>query len=139
MNNFKMKGGGKMKKVLIGFIAIVSLLLVTYGSSYAISGACVNCHTMHNSQNGTRMADQDTPYGYLLRAGCISCHSGATGSATNSYTAPIVYRNSGGAPGGQGGTNTLAGGDIYWVADSGGNTDSMGHSGRDFGAGCSNR
>src|SRR4030042_2464236 len=81
MINLKMKGGGKMKKVLIGFIAIVSLLLVTYGSSYAISGACVNCHTMHNSQNGTRMADQDTPYGYLLRAGCISCHSGATGSA----------------------------------------------------------
>jgi predicted CXXCH cytochrome family protein len=81
---------------------------------------------MHNSQNGTRMADQDTPYGYLLRAGCISCHSGATGTATNSYTAPIVFRTSG-IPGGQGGTNTLAGGDFYWVADSGANTDSMGH------------
>ncbi len=113
-----------MKKVLIGFIAIASLLLVTYGSSYAISGACVNCHTMHNSQDGTRMADQDTPYGYLLRAGCISCHTGATG-ATNSYTAPIVWHTT--APTGQGAAKTLAGGDFYWVADSGGNTDSMGH------------
>jgi predicted CXXCH cytochrome family protein len=113
-----------MKKVLIGFIAIVSLLLVTYGSSYAISGACVNCHTMHNSQNGTRMADQDTPYGNLLRAGCISCHTGSTG-ATNSYTAPIVWHTT--APTGQGVAKTLAGGDFYWVADSGLNTDSMGH------------
>ncbi len=120
-----MEGGVKrMKKVLIGLIAIVSLLLVTYGSSYAISGACVNCHTMHNSQNGTRMADQDTPYGYLLRAGCISCHTGSTGE-TNSYTAPIVFHTT--APGGQGASNTLAGGDFYWVATGYGATDSRGH------------
>lgn len=111
-----------MKKVLISFIAIVSLLLVTYGSSYAISGACVNCHTMHNSQNGTRMADQDTPYENLLRAGCISCHTGPVASERiNSFGAPIVLGT--GDPGGQGGTSTLAGGDFWWVQT----TDSMGH------------
>ena len=116
-----------MKKVLIGFIAIVSLLLVTYGSSYAISGACVNCHTMHASQNGTFPTGMTSgPNEYLLLAGCIACHSGATGTATNSFSAPIVLRTSG-VPGGQGGTYTLAGGDFYWVADSGANTDSMGH------------
>jgi predicted CXXCH cytochrome family protein len=118
------EGGKRMKKVLIGCIAIVSLLLVTYSSSYAIQGACVNCHTMHNSQNGTRMADQDTPYGYLLRAGCISCHTGAT-SETNSYTAPIVFHTT--APAGQGANNTLAGGDFYWVATGYGGIDSKGH------------
>jgi predicted CXXCH cytochrome family protein len=116
-----------MKKVLIGFVAIASLLLVTYGSSYAIQGQCVNCHTMHASQNGTFPTGMTSgPNEYLLLAGCIACHSGATGTATNSFSAPIVLRTNA-APGGQGGTYTLAGGDFYWVADGGLNTDSMGH------------
>ncbi len=116
-----------MKKVLIVFVAIASLLLVSYGSSYAIQGQCVNCHTMHNSQNGTRMADQDTPYGSLLRAGCISCHTqnGAGQGATNTYGAPIVFHTTN--PAAQGGGYTLAGGDFYWVATGYGATDSTGH------------
>lgn len=116
-----------MKKILISLTVIMSVLLVAYGFSYAISGQCSNCHTMHASQNGTFPTGMTSgPNDYLLLAGCIACHSGATGSATNSFSAPIVYRTSG-VPGGQGGTYTNAGGDFYWVADSGANTDSMGH------------
>src|SRR4030042_6571764 len=122
MNNFKMKGGGKkMKKVLISLTVIMSVLLVAYGFSYAISGQCANCHTMHASQNGTFPTGMTSgPNDYLLLAGCIACHSGATGTATNSFSAPIVLRTSG-VPGGQGGTYTLAGGDFYWVAYTGAN------------------
>lgn len=116
-----------MKKVLIGLIAIVSLFLVTYGSSYALQGQCVNCHTMHASQNGTFPTGMISgPNAYLLLAGCIGCHTGPVASERiNSFGAPIVLGTVN--PTGQGGTLTLAGGDFWWVADSGGNTDSMGH------------
>jgi predicted CXXCH cytochrome family protein len=77
---------------------------------------------MHASQNGTLMGDG--PNNYLLLYTCINCHSGPTGQATTANGAPIVLRTSGGAPGGQGGTFTLAGGDFYWV-DQG--SDALGH------------
>jgi len=111
------------KKLMFVLLILLSLVLIS-GSAYAITGVCSNCHTMHNSQNGARMADQDTPYQYLLRASCIGCHTGATGQ-TNSYGAPIVYHTT--APTGQGAGKTLAGGDFYWVATGGGATDSTGH------------
>jgi predicted CXXCH cytochrome family protein len=116
------------KKFVITFLILLSVVLVS-GSAFAVSGVCSNCHTMHYSQNGTVLSDWGTsgPYGYLLLDSCIGCHSGPTGSATNSHGAPIVLRTSGGAPAGQGRQYTLAGGDFYWVADSFGNTDTMGH------------
>ncbi|MEW6418237.1 MAG: cytochrome c3 family protein [Nitrospirota bacterium] len=118
-----------MKKALvITFLILLSVALIS-GSAYAVTGVCSNCHTMHYSQNGTRLSDWGTggPYGYLLLDGCVGCHSGATGSSTNTHGAPIVLRTSGGAPSGQGGGKTLAGGDFYWVATGLGATDSKGH------------
>lgn len=94
------------------------------GTAYAIAGHCANCHTMHNSQNGTIMADRVQPYDYLLRASCLGCHTSASGP-TSSFGAPAVLHTT--EPTDQGPSYTLAGGDFYWVGDSYGNTDSEGH------------
>jgi predicted CXXCH cytochrome family protein len=114
-----------MRKIFItSFLILLSVAMIS-GSAYALTGVCSNCHTMHNSQNGTRMADSDIPYAYLLLASCIGCHTGTT-SATNAYGAPIVYHTT--APTGQGAGKTLAGGDFYWVATgTAGRSDTKGH------------
>jgi hypothetical protein len=127
MNDFKVKGSEEvMRKTFILMFLIISCVALISGSAYAISGVCSNCHTMHYSQNGTILSDWGTsgPYGYLLLDSCIGCHTGPTGSATNTHGAPIVLRT--GDPGGQGGTYTLAGGDFWWVHQGSAN-DSKGH------------
>ena len=83
---------------------LVSFFLVFYGNGYArVSGPCVNCHTMHNSQNGTAMATKmnstfsgfekdSTPNNFLLVSDCLGCHSSAnSGEAISGIGAPIVY------------------------------------------------
>jgi len=120
-----------MRKVLItSFLSLMALVL-SYGLAFAISGQCVNCHTMHNSQNGLPMTVGGGPFLQLLRADCIPCHTGPRDivdyplDKKNSFGAPIVLDTSN--PNGQGGGSTLAGGDFWWVATAGGHTDSMGH------------
>jgi predicted CXXCH cytochrome family protein len=115
-----------MRKTLMVSLITLLAVILTYGLALAISGQCVNCHTMHNSQDGLPMATGG-PFPQLLRASCIGCHTqnGAAQGATNTFPAPIVYHTT--LPGGQGGSFTLAGGDFYWVADASGNTDSTGH------------
>ncbi len=87
-----------------------------------VTGVCSNCHTMHNSQNGSAVARGDAPWGgtggstdarpNLLVASCLGCHS-STGSETivtfDSNKIPIVF-NTGGYP-----AKPLAGGNFYWV------------------------
>ena len=127
---------GKNLAVLTSLV-LISLLLGGGGICYAISGQCSNCHTMHNSQGGASEVEfyaggsldtTDNPaQNKLLRATCIACHTGASGStnSTNVHGAPIVLHIS--EPGGQGRHNTLAGGDFYWVADGLGDSDAKGH------------
>ncbi len=127
----------KKMKILWSLAIAISLLLWGGGIGYAaISGVCSNCHTMHNSQDGSAEVETysggvlttgGTPQNQLLKASCIACHTGALGDTDhlNTHDAPIVLHIS--APSGQGGGKTLAGGDFYWVADSLGNDDTMGH------------
>ncbi len=120
--------------LLIISLAILSLVFVSSSGS-AITGVCSNCHTMHNSQNGagevtdfsggSRTTGGTTPQDYLLKGSCLGCHSGDTATQTNSFGAPIVLHTT--APTGQGGSDTLAGGDFYWVATGLGATDARGH------------
>lgn len=83
----------------------------------AVSGKCVNCHTMHYSQDGKVLREWGNagPYKALLTTDCAGCHMGVnTGGGTPfvmSATAPIY-----GATGTETNTNTLAGGNFYWVA-----------------------
>jgi len=124
-----------MKKLLLGFAIGMGLsLLWGVGISYAISGVCSNCHTMHNSQGGEEEVEiysggsldtTDNPaQNQLLKASCIACHVGTTG-ATNSHDAPIILHTT--DPVTQGVGKTLAGGDFHWVATGLGATDSKGH------------
>ncbi|MGD2079571.1 MAG: cytochrome c3 family protein [Nitrospirota bacterium] len=53
---------------------------------YAQTGTCSNCHTMHNSQDGSPVATDpdgnplEAPYTALLISSCVGCHS-SDGSA----------------------------------------------------------
>jgi len=137
----------EMKKfsVIVAGMAVIALVMGLPQVSWAVQGACVNCHTMHNSQGGQPMATGDdgttartAPYEYLLRSSCIGCHTGDNDGASSH--APYVM--SGSAPtygpdyDGSGtlitnGT-TLAGGTFYWVASG---QDAVGHNVADITSG----
>jgi hypothetical protein len=129
--NFNMKGGEKMRKILICFIAMASLILFGYGSSYAVNGPCVACHTMHNSQNNSAMNfnGSTTPNPILLRGTCLGCH--AQNKATKIFEGyvPQVRNTSG----------DLAGGNFRYlfgdrdVGDTNADTSSVAHNVWDFG------
>ena len=61
---------------LFSFFLCLNLLwaLPALGS---LKGNCVNCHTMHNSQNGSSMNydDAEAPNSALLRGSCLGCHA----------------------------------------------------------------
>ncbi len=128
------------KNMLIASVAIAAAVALPSLAAAKVSGPCGNCHTMHNSQDGGAMAstgafdpsgglpaagDEDTtPNGALLRYGCIGCHTGDNIGGT----VPFVMSAAAGGPtygvAGVGATDTLAGGNFYWV-DSG--NDAAGH------------
>jgi predicted CXXCH cytochrome family protein len=87
------------------------LIISGHHYAYGISGACANCHTMHNSQNGESVTGGE-PNEYLLVFGCVGCHSSDIGK-TNSFGAPVVMHTT--EPTGQGKSKTNAAGDFYWV------------------------
>ena len=107
----------KRKKILSWSLAMaISLLLCGGGIGYAkVTGVCSNCHTMHSSQDGAALASG--PNELLLIGGCVGCHTGTNVGGTTPYVIstnePIF------------GVDTLAGGNFYWVAQSGG--DAYGH------------
>lgn len=88
-----------------------------------VSGPCSNCHTMHNSQNGTSVVAEG-PQAMLLVNDCVGCHSGTSGDVwQDSVTeAPVVYNTSSPPSYGASG-HGLAGGNFYWVAQD----DTKGH------------
>jgi len=97
-----------------------------------VRGPCSNCHTMHNSQDGTAVEDradvafspsdvQNYQVVNLLVNTCIGCHS-SSGASTivdlgNGTRIPIVYNTT--EP-----VKPLAGGNFYWVETFG---DEYGH------------
>ena len=97
--------------------AACALFLPTPGPA-RVTGPCVNCHTMHNSQNNFPVTASGSPMPALLVADCIGCHTGQnTGVNTTPYvydTTPPLYR----ATGTETDSNTLAGGNFYWVSSS---------------------
>lgn len=100
------------RNLVLGSLVAGAFLLPSVASA-AVTGACVNCHTMHNSQNGaavvgTTTAGQPT----LLNSDCAGCHSGAdnsavTGREAGGEFAPQVANATGAI------TNILSGG--YFV------------------------
>jgi predicted CXXCH cytochrome family protein len=112
----------KMKAAFMVFVVIV-LSCIPFRLHAVVSGNCGYCHTMHNMQDGEDVNDLGPmpnllkiPEGGLGIDVCVGCHSSAS-SQTIIDNVPIVYNTS--EP-----TKPLAGGNFYWVTESG---DSYGH------------
>jgi hypothetical protein len=115
-------------------LAALSSLLFALPLQAKVTGACSNCHTMHNSQNGQPVARGDAPWGggggsneatsALLIASCLGCHSSTTaGESTkviSGSTIPIVFNTTEPTYG----ANGLAAGNFYYVS---GTVDDTGH------------
>lgn len=86
----------------------------------SVLGICSNCHSMHNSQDGTAV-NVGGPVTTLLNNSCVGCHSSDTAETKidlgNGTIVPIVYNTV--QP-----TKPLAGGNFFWVESNG---DRYGH------------
>ncbi len=123
-NNAKTKEVENMRKFLVTISLVFLSVVVMYGYADAISGVCSNCHTMHNSQDGASITG-GAPNDQLLNFGCVGCHTASTGPQDTNRGPAILHTTSPGALAtDQGGGETLAGGDFYWV-DNG--DDAKGH------------
>ena len=62
--------------LLCCILFVLSLFIFRHPCLAKITGNCSNCHTMHNSQNGSSMNfDGSTiPNEVLLRGTCLGCH-----------------------------------------------------------------
>jgi predicted CXXCH cytochrome family protein len=71
----------RTSKILVLVGVLLSACLA--GNAFALTGSCVDCHTMHNSQDGTTVTFDGSANGMLLMAGsCAGCHADATAAAT---------------------------------------------------------
>jgi len=124
-----------VKKTVIPFLALISLLWISLTQA-RVTGVCSNCHTMHFSQSSwPQIWGSEGPNRELLVKDCIGCHSNTTsetikviGPAGAESRVPVVYNTV--EPSyseesiASGNSNTLAGGNFYWVEHVG---DEYGH------------
>jgi predicted CXXCH cytochrome family protein len=117
--------------ILLGFIAVLAYHNLAFA---VIDGPCVDCHTMHNSQDGTSMNfdNSATPNEILLRADCFGCHArGINQNIDPSNGAPQVLHND---------ATDLAAGNFAYITGFGGKSritadqNSAGHNVIDLGA-----
>lgn len=129
-----------MKKIIPLIFIIFSIIILShYNSDAKVTGLCVNCHTMHNSQDGTVMANYGAaskpwkgtgPNAALTRGGCLGCHG--QGLAQKIVTIggseiPQVYHTDA--------AGDLAGGNFAYIlgAKGSGASDAKGHNVIDLG------
>ena len=70
-----------MKKSLIYILPIIFSLVLCSQIKAKVTGLCSNCHTMHNSQGGSEMADYGQSSGVnpcLTLGDCLGCHASNT-------------------------------------------------------------
>lgn len=113
-------------------ILAMAICAIPFNAALArVGGPCVNCHTMHNSQNGLSVTeDGKGPFPALTVDDCVGCHS-SSGSETiidmgSGTRIPIVFNTAGAPtyPPDGSSSSALAGGNFYWVAQG---DDSKGH------------
>jgi hypothetical protein len=101
--------------------------LISPSAHAKVTGPCVNCHTMHNSQGGAAMATyggETGPNSFLTRGSCKGCHAQGTGNKFENVGGseiPQVYHTD---------SSDLAGGNFKYI-DTGG--DNRGHNVIDLG------
>ncbi len=104
---------------------IATPLLPARISLAAVTGSCSDCHTMHNSQDGSVVNETEINEA-LLRLDCVGCHTGTNnGSNTTPYVHNTMNLSDGGVEYGDSGieANTLAGGTFKYVISN----DTSGH------------
>jgi Doubled CXXCH motif (Paired_CXXCH_1) len=116
------------KLLLRRTVVAATYLLVVFWSGLVlagIQGMCADCHTMHNSQNGSPMNfdNSDTPNNNLVRGTCYGCHAQAGSEATvtlGTDSLPQVLHN---------GATDLAGGNFGYITGlkGSGAADNKGH------------
>ena len=127
------------RNFLVIFYAILTVAILTAFPrplSAKVTGPCVNCHTMHNSQNDAPMATYGPsgqpwtgtgPYPALVRGDCLGCHGLGTSSNIDPVTgAPQVFHTN---------ATDLAGGNFAYItgAKGSGASDAKGHNVVDLG------
>ena len=120
--------------------AFLMVLLMVYPiqTHAAVTGACSNCHTMHNSQDGNSMAygasgepwEDIGPNQYLTRGGCMGCHGQGTANRIENIggsEVPQIFHTD---PAGD-----LAGGNFAYITGTKGSgaSDAKGHNIQDLG------
>lgn len=129
------------RKILTAYLIVSMVIFLISIPTYliaAISGECVNCHTMHNSQNVSVMADYGAtgkpwkgtgPYNSLTRGDCLGCHGIGTSKIVTigASAIPQVYHTAAGAD--------LAGGNFAYILGTKGSgaSDAKGHNVTDIG------
>ena len=115
--NFSLK-----RKIMIGMILVNIWIVPVY--SKVTGEVCSNCHTMHSSQNGQILSSGVNEA--LLMNDCKGCHTTVSPPSSTPDLPYVIY---GSAPtyNFDGSKNTLAGGNFYWVSDSGGASYKTGH------------
>ena len=113
----------KLSVILLACVTVVVWLLCAPQAMAKVTGPCSDCHTMHNSQNGTDVVSGG-PYRALTKGNCVGCHTGPSGGTegiggTNNNI-PYVLTQAQPTYNFDGTKFTLAGGNFYWVYDSGG-------------------
>jgi len=119
--------------IILCFLLFAILFCIPLSLEAKVTGVCSNCHTMHNSQNGSNMqflatGETDTgPKGFLLRATCIGCHGqnvSGTQNIISSGNIPQVWHNA---------LTDLAGGNFGYVSTKTGAANDKGHNVTDLG------
>lgn len=95
--------------------AVVVLLAPRWAGAHSGTGACADCHTMHNSQDGAWIVT-DGPQPQLLKYDCKGCHArtfnDANGRAATAgpYAPQVGPQVAGGGPQNSGGYFSISGG-----------------------------
>lgn len=111
----------KNNKNIYLLVPVLLFIVLVYSPVDAkITGNCANCHTMHNSQNGTHMiaylapGETDTsPKQLLVRGTCLGCHGMGTANkivTIGGSAIPQVYHTEG-----TGLATDLAGGNFAYI------------------------
>ncbi len=110
---------GKYLQTLCTAIIVFTIILIaSYPLNAAVIGTCSNCHTMHNSQDGSPQGSGPNAYLTVALNGeadpCVGCHSSSNAVVWKDpvTNAPIVWNQSEPSFNAQKG---LAGGNFYWV------------------------
>ena len=95
----------RLKEYIPVLLTVSFVLFFSTGVNAEVSGQCSNCHTMHNSQDGTAVVYElntgytgydtvSTPQNYLLKSDCAGCHSAVGTGTIDGNSTPIVFNTS---------------------------------------------